>query len=103
MDITPNVEDIQQQPTARQKTPPDWKILLIAYLKGKGEEGATIQEINEALERDKKEYDTTVNQIGRMVRKGELQQVKRGVYKLPDKITTEEDNYQLELNDEDSE
>lgn len=104
MDITTNVEDIQPQTTAKQqKTPPDWKILVMTYLKGKGEEGATIQEINEALGRNKKEYDTTANQVSRMTRKRELQQVKRGIYKLPDEIATKEDNSQLEFDDEDLE
>ena len=98
MDITTNVEDIQPQ-----TTPPDWKILVMTYLKGKGEEGATIQEINETLGRDKKEYNTTANQVSRMARDGELQQVKRGIYKLPDEIATKEDNSQLEFDDEDLE
>lgn len=89
MDIQPNAEDFTNQTEnskgkAQDVDPKDaWKKILYAFLRGKGQAGATISEIMGVLGRDKeKGENTTKTQLRRLVQTGELENHERGLYRM---------------------
>ena len=89
MDIQPNAEDFTNQTEkskgkAQDVDPKDaWKKILYAFLRGKGQAGATISEIMDVLGRDKEKGENTTNtQLRRLVQTGELENHERGLYRM---------------------
>lgn len=79
----------------------DWKDILIAYLQGRGSTGATFDEIMNALKRDKeKDTNTTKTQLRRMVTRGELIKLKRGIFALPESLEENATNNAEQLVDD---
>ena len=76
---------------------PEWQIKLEGFLLGKGEQGATRQEIFQALHIESIEYDTYDSRLKRLVEKGDLQKIGRGRYALPEDKFIKPDNNQLSL------
>lgn len=72
----------------------EWQIKLCGFLLGKGKQGATRDEILEAIGEDGIERDTFIKRITRMKDKGEIVKIQRGRYALPEDklIQTEKDN-----------
>ena len=81
---------------------PEWQIRLEGFLLGKGEQGATRQEIFQALRIESISYDTYDQRLKRIVEKGDLQKIGRGRYALPkDKLIKPDDN-QIYISEEEN-
>ena len=76
---------------------PEWQIKLEGFLLGKGEQGATRQEIFQAIGIKSIEYDTYDSRLKRLVEKGDLQKIGRGRYALPEDKFIKPDNNQLSI------
>ena len=81
--INPNYKQTEISSLNDKKSTPDWKIKTIAFLQGRGQEGATNDEINKAIGRDEKSKSLTAQQLKRMEEAGELVRLSRGKYALP--------------------
>ena len=91
MEINLNPDTLTQSAKSTSHTP-DWKPILMAFLHGKGDAGATVAEINNALNRDKdsSEAKSTKGQLSRLCESHEIERVERGIYRLPkEKVTCE--------------
>ncbi len=74
---------------------------IIMFLKGRGNQGASISEITDALDMDKEDNGKLKMQLNRMLKDGELTQPKRGNYALPPEEIPQvksEDNNEQETN-----
>ena len=90
-EINLNPDTLTQSPKSTSNVP-DWKPILIAFLQGKGDAGANIAEINNALKRDKNSNNTN-GQLKRLCESGEIEKLERGRYRLPkEKVTSESYN-----------
>ena len=78
---------------------------IIMFLKGRGNQGASISEITDALDMDKEDNGKLKMQLNRMLKDGELTQPKRGNYALPPEEIPQvksEDNNEQETNQKES-
>ena len=86
-------EDNLNLKTSNINQNPEWQIRLEGFLLGKGKQGATRQEIFQALRIESISYDTYDSRLKRIVEKGDLQKIGRGRYALPeDKLIKPDDN-----------
>ena len=76
---------------------PEWQIKLEGFLLGKGAQGASRQEIFQAIGIKNIEYDTYDSRLKRLVEKGDLQKIGRGRYALPEDKFIKPDNNQLSI------
>ena len=102
IDLNPEeIEEISLSEKSRkngQKTKPDWKSILIAYLKGRGSQGATIDEIMSILGYDEqKDRNAMKMRLKRMTDDKELikPKDKRGIYALPETSYTSREELTL--------
>ena len=95
-------EDNLNMKTSNINQNPEWQIRLEGFLLGKGEQGATRQEIFQALRIESISYDTYDQRLKRIVEKGDLQKIGRGRYALPkDKLIKPDDN-QIYISEEEN-
>ena len=86
-------EDNLNLKTSNINQNPEWQIRLEGFLLGKGEQGATRQEIFQALRIESIEYGEYDKKLKRILEKGYLQKLARGRYALPkDKLIKPDDN-----------
>ena len=80
--------------TNRTGQNPEWQSVVRGFLLGRGKEGASVQEILQAIGKDDIERETFIKRLNRMADSGEITRTKRGYYAIPDDklIHTEKDN-----------
>lgn len=71
---------------------PDFKEVIKIFLKGRGQIGATNQEINAILERDAGSMNLTSQQLKRLVEEGTIRRLKRGRYAISEAEAIPKDN-----------
>ena len=78
----------------------EWEIKLIGYLLGKGKEGATTNEIIQAIGEEGIERSTYLTRLSRLIKNGEIIKLKRGIYALPEDKLIQSESEQSDTNTE---